>query len=253
MDDIKFSIVIPAYNEEGVITASLTQVLNFMTPFEPSFEIIVVDDGSSDKTAEKVADYAQYHPELKLIRAAHKGKAAAVRTGVLNTKGEFVLTVDADMATPIDELKRFMHWVDDHGYDIVIASREGRGALRKGEPKFRHIIGRTFNLFVRLMALPEFPDTQCGFKLYKGELARDVFGRLVVYADHDEVIKKPFFGAFDVEVLFISKLLGYKIKSVPVTWTYIKTSRLNFWGNSVKMALDVLKIRLNGLKGVYRR
>lgn len=253
MEDIKYSIVISAYNEEGVITASLTQILNFMTSFEPAFEVVVVDDGSIDATVAKVADYAQYHPEIKLIQAAHKGKAAGVRTGVLNTKGAYVLTVDADMATPIEELKRFMHWIEDHGYDIVIASREGMGALRKGEPLFRHLIGRAFNLFVRLLALPEFPDTQCGFKLYKGDLARDVFGRLIVYADHDEIIKKPFFGAFDVEVLVICKLLDYKIKSVPVTWTYIKTTRLNFWGNSVRMAMDVLRIRLNSLKGAYKK
>ena len=251
MEDTNYSIVISAFNEEGGITATLTQILSYMATFDPYFEIIVVDDGSVDATAKKVEDYAQYHPEIRLIKAAHKGKAAGIRTGVLNTSGTYVLTTDADMATPIDELKRFMHWITDHGYDVVIASREGSGATRKDEPLFRHLIGRAFNLFVRLIALPEFPDTQCGFKLYRGDVAREVFGKLIVYADHDVVLKKAFFGAFDVEVLFICKKLGYKIKSVPVLWTYIKTTRLNFWGNSVKMGIDILKIRLHGLKGSY--
>lgn len=253
MDEgINYSIVIPAYNEEGGITASLTQVMNYMSSFDPLFEVIIVDDGSVDATAQKVEDYSQYHSEIKLIKNPHKGKAAAVITGVLAAQGKYILTADADMATPIDELKRFVHWIEDHGYDAIIASREGAGAKRQGEPLFRHFIGRAFNLFVRIVALPDFSDTQCGFKLYKGQMAHDVFSKLKVYSDQGKVIKKPFFGAFDVEVIFIAKKRGYKVKAVPVTWTYIKTTRLNFWGNSVRMALDVLKIRLNGLKGAYK-
>ena len=251
-EQINYSIVIPAYNEEGGITASLTQVMNYMSSFDPLFEVIIVDDGSTDSTAQKVEDYAQYHSEITLIKNPHKGKAASVITGVTAAKGKYILTADADMATPIDELKRFVHWIDDHNFDAVIASREGAGSKRQGEPISRRVIGRAFNLFVRLVALPNFADTQCGFKLYKGEMAHDVFSRLKVYSDKDKVIKKPFFGAFDVEVIFIAKKRGYKLKAVPVTWTYIKTNRLNFWGNSVRMAWDVIKIRLNGLKGVYK-
>jgi dolichyl-phosphate beta-glucosyltransferase len=253
MDEvINYSIVIPAYNEEGGITASLTQVMNYMSSFDPLFEIIVVDDGSIDSTAQKVEDYAQYHSEITLIKNLHKGKAAAVTTGVMAAQGKYILTADADMATPVDEIKRFVHWLQEHEYDIVIASREGAGAKRQGEPLFRHIIGRVFNFMVRIIAVPQFADTQCGFKLYTKDVAHDIFSRLIVYKDTDKVIKKPFLGAFDVELIFIALKRGYKVKAVPVTWTYVKTTRLNFLGTSYKMARDVIKIRLNGLKGAYK-
>ncbi len=253
MDEgINYSIVIPAFNEEGGITASLTQVMNYMSSFDPLFEVIVVDDGSFDSTAQKVQDYAQYHPEITLIKNPHKGKAVAVTTGVLAAQGQYILTADADMATPIDELKRFVHWIEDHEFDIVIASREGAGAKRQDEPVFRHVIGRVFNLMVRLIAVPQFSDTQCGFKLYTKDSAHDIFSKLIVYKEQDKVLKKAFLGAFDVEIIFIALKRGYKVKSVPVTWTYIKTTRLNFLETSAKMARDVIKIRLNGLKGAYK-
>ncbi|MFA5775994.1 MAG: dolichyl-phosphate beta-glucosyltransferase [Patescibacteria group bacterium] len=248
---IDYSIVISAYNEESRITKTLTQTLSFMNQFAPAFEIVVVDDGSKDKTAEVVEEYAKDHPEIKLVKNVHKGKAAGIRTGVLKSSGKMVLMMDADMATPLEELKRLATWINDNDFDIAIASREGIGAERQDEPLYRHIMGRVFNLLVKTVIGLDFQDTQCGFKLFKGDVARKVFSHLIVYGDNLPQIDRPFFGAFDVEVLYCARQMGYKIKDIPVKWNYVPTTRLNILANSYKMARDVLRIKILGLKGAY--
>lgn len=248
---MKYSIIIPAYNESDKIVRSLTQVTAFMREFADEFNVYVVDDGSLDNTANLVTEFSKANPEVILIKIEHKGKAAAIITGMLRADGDLLYMCDADLATPITELKKMTVWLFDHDYDVVIASREGTGAVRIGEPYYRHFIGRVFNLLVQLTALWGISDSQCGFKLFKREVAKDVFNSLVVYGPNAKKRKKPFFGAFDVEVLFLAKKAGYKIKELPVTWHYVKTSRLNFFDNSYNMALDVLKIRLNSLRGKY--
>lgn len=248
---IDYSIVIPAYNEESRITKTLTQTISFMNSHSPSFEIIVVDDGSKDNTANAVEEYAKDHPEIKLIRNIHKGKAAGVRTGMLKAMGKLVLMMDADLATPLEELKRLAIWITDNNFDIAIASREGIGAKRQGEPFYRHVMGRIFNLLVRIVLGLKFQDTQCGFKLFKLDVAKNVFSHLIVYGEDLPQISKPFFGAFDVEVLYCATQMNYKIKDVPVKWNYVATTRLNVLSNSYKMARDVLRIKIQGLKGAY--
>lgn len=250
---IDYSIVIPMYNEEGRITKTLTQTLAFMSSFAPSFEIIVVDDGSKDSSVEMVETYSTDRTEISLIKNKHKGKGIAVRTGMLAAKGKYILMMDADMSTPIDELKRLANWIKENNFDIAIASREGIGAHRVEEPFYRHIMGRTFNYLVSLVAVQGFKDTQCGFKLFTQEAAKNTFSRLIVYGDKDKEISKPFLGAFDVEILFIAKSLGYSIKEVPVKWNYVPTTRLHVLNTSLKMARDVFLIRLNGLRGAYKR
>ena len=250
---IDYSIVISAYNEESRITKTLTQTISFMNTFAPSFEIIVVDDGSKDNTYQAVENYAKDYPEIKLIQTVHKGKANGVRTGILKTSGRLVLAMDADLATPLDELKRLTSWIVDNDFDIAIASREGIGAQRQNEPFYRHIMGRVFNRLVKTALDLKFEDTQCGFKLYKGDIGREIFTKLVVYGDNLPKITKPFFGAFDVEVLYCAKELGYTVKEVPVKWNYVPTTRLNIVANSVKMGRDVLRIKLTGLKGAYKK
>lgn len=250
---IDYSIVISAYNEESRITKTLTQTLSFMNGFAPSFEIIVVDDGSKDKTAGVTEDYIKDHPEIKLIKNVHKGKAAGIRTGMLASTGKLVLMMDADLATPLEELKRLTTWINDNDFDIAIASREGIGASRQNEPFYRHLMGRAFNTLVRTTLGLDFQDTQCGFKLFKGDVARTVFSNLLVYGENLPEINKPFFGAFDVEVLYCAKQMGYKIKDVPIKWNYVATTRLNALSNSYKMARDVLKIKILGLRGAYQQ
>ena len=249
---MEYSIVIPAYNEADKITSSLTQVLGFMRNFSDSFEIIVADDGSSDKTADLVEEYSKNNPEVKILRLSHKGKSGAWISGVGEAQGNYLYLADADFSAHISELKKLLVWMRDQEFDIVIASREGKGAQRIGEPFYRHVIGRCFNLLVQIITLPGIKDSQCGFKLFKRDVARKIFGKLVIYGNFEKELKKPYFGALDVEVLYIARKLGYKIKEVPVTWTYVKTSRLNFFANAFKMARDLVKIRLADFKGAYK-
>lgn len=250
---IEYSIVIPVYNESDKISASLTQVLSFMRTFSPSFEVIVVDDGSADNTADIVDEYSKNNPEITLIRAPHKGKSAALYEGVMRACGQYVYLADADFSTPISELKKLSVWLKDQNFDVVICSREGKGAQRVGEPFYRHMVGRIFNFLVQVIALPGIQDSQCGFKLFKGEVVKRIFNKLVVYGPNAKEIKKPFFGALEVEELYLARKFGYKIKEVPVLWTYVKTTRFNFLSNAWKMARDVMLIRLADIQGKYKK
>ncbi len=249
----EYSIVIPVYNESPVITSSLTQVLNFMKNFSGNFEIIVVDDGSTDKTVEAVEKYiANDEPSIKLLKLPHRGKGPAISSGVKEAQGLYIYLADADFATNISELKKLSVWIREQDYDIVIASREGFGAQRVGEPLYRHLMGRIFNFWVQLIALYGINDSQCGFKLFKNSVAKDIFSRLKIYRTDQKELKKAYFGAMDVEVLFIARKLKYKIKEVPVTWTYVKTTRLSIVDNSFRMAWDVLRVRLNDIMVGYK-
>ncbi len=246
------SIVIPAYNEEKNIRNSLERILIFLAEQSLTGEIIVVDDGSSDKTADLVESFAKDNPQVKLQREAHRGKGAAVRSGVLSAVGDFILFTDADLAVDIKEYKRLAVWLNEQGYDLAIGSREGLGAVRRHEPFYRHLMGRVFNLSVKIFVLRGFEDTQCGFKLFKKEAAKDIFSRLVTYGEKSPEIVRASVTAFDVEVLFLAKKLGYKIKEVPVEWEHVKTRRVHPVKDSVRMFLDILRIRYNSLRGLYK-
>jgi len=247
----EFSIIVPVFNESDKIVPTLTQIINFMKNFSDSFEVIVVDDGSLDNTVELVEKYTQGNPEIKIIRNSHKGKGPTVWTGITKAEGRFLYMADADLSTPIEELKNLFHWIMEHDFDIVIASREGIGANRMNEPYYRHLMGRLFNYVVQLVALPGIRDSQCGFKLFKKKAAKEIFKRLTVYGKNAKDIKKGYMGAFDVEVLYLARKLGFKVKEVSVTWTYVKTTRLNPAADSIKMVFDVLKVRFNDLRGLY--
>ncbi len=249
---INYSVVIPCFNEAGKILSSLTQILEFMPGFTESFEVLVVDDGSTDDTVAKVKEYQKTHSHIRLIENPHKGKGPTVWKGVMEAQGDFIYLADADLSAPISALRKLSTWLIDHDYDIAIASREGPGAERVQEPFYRHLMGRVFNFLVQLFVLPGIKDSQCGFKLFKRDAAKNVFSRLHIYGETAPEQRKAYLGAFDVEVLFLARKLGYKIKEVPVKWVYVKTTRLNPVQDSIKMALDVIKIRLNSLKGVYK-
>lgn len=250
---IEYSIVIPAYNEEAAITSSLTQVISFMKSFAASFEIIVVDDGSTDKTVEAVEKFAKDYTEITLKKNPHKGKGFAVRTGMLMSSGEYVLMADADMATPIEELKRLMVWIKDHDFDIVIGSREGVGAVRHNEPYFRHFMGRIFNIIVQTLTVSGIKDTQCGFKVFKAKVAHEIFENLVLFGPNTPETDVPRVTAFDVEVLVIAKRRGYKVKEVPVHWTYVQTPRIHPLRDSIANLADVLSVKTNDLFGKYSK
>jgi len=248
---LEYSIVMSAYNESKNITSSLTQIVTFMRSFSSGFEVIVVDDGGTDSTADLVEQYAKENSEIVLIKNVHKGKGPSIYTGVMAAEGRLIYMADVDLATPISEIKRLSTWINEHNFDIVIASREGIGAKRNKEPLYRHITGRVFNFFVQLIALPGIKDSQCGFKLFRKEVAKKIFSKLHIYGEHAPEIAGAYLGAFDVEVLYIARKLGYKIKAIPVEWTFVRTDRLNLVIDSIKMLADITKVVINDRKGLY--
>ena len=245
------SVVIPAHNEKSNIGITLTKVTTFLNEFEPDYEILVIDDGSTDATYEIAQGTQGGNEKIILIKNSHRGKGFAVRTGVLKSQGKYVLLCDADLAVPIEELKRLLVWVKDNNFDIAIGSREGVGAQRKNEPFIRHLMGRVFNLFVQLIILPGINDTQCGFKLFKGDVVRKVFERSLLYGDLSKELKVPKVTAFDVEILFLARKMGASIKQVPIVWEYGVNSKVSKIRDSFINLTDVLKVRLNDMKGRY--
>lgn len=244
------SVVIPAYNEERRLSDTLEQVLAYLQKQDYLWEVIVVDDGSEDRTAEIAEGFAAQHPTVRVIRNPHRGKGYTVRTGMLASQGEYILFSDADLATPIEEWEKLLVYLE-RGYDVAIGSREGIGAVRYGEPWYRHLIGRAFNLLVRLVAVGGFQDTQCGFKAFRHQAAKDLFSSLRLYGEDAPEIKGGAVTAFDVELLFLALKKGYKVKEVPVIWRYGKHSKVSPLRDSIHMFRDVLAVRLNDWRGVY--
>lgn len=244
------SVVIPAYNEEMRLPETLEQVLAYLERQDYPWEVIVVDDGSEDRTAEIAEGFARQYPAVRVIRNPHRGKGYTVRTGMLAGQGDYILFSDADLATPIEELEKLLAYLE-RGYDVAIGSREGVGAVRHGEPWFRHFIGRVFNLLVRLVAVGDFQDTQCGFKAFRQQAARDIFSSLRLYGEDAPEIKGGAVTAFDVELLFLALKKGYKVKEVPVVWRYGKHSKVNPLRDSIHMFRDVLAVRWNDWRGLY--
>ncbi len=250
----EISVIIPTYNEEKRgIKKNLGVAVDFLESEGYNYEVIVADDGSTDNTVTVAEKFAQGKERVRVLKLSHRGKGATVREGMLSAQGKYILFSDADLATPIEELKRLLNWVKEQGYDLAIASREGVGARRENEPWYRHFLGRGFNFLVKLVALRGIEDTQCGFKLFKAAAAKEILKRLKIYGKQEtEELKHPYLGAFDVEVLFLAQKLGYKIKEVPVTWHYTETQKLDPLRDSIRMARDVLMVRFNDLRGVYR-
>ncbi|MCL4534400.1 MAG: glycosyltransferase family 2 protein [Bacteroidetes bacterium] len=243
-------IVIPAYNEERRLPDTLSQVAGYLGKQQYSWSIIVVDDGSTDHTAEVVEAFVRQHPNVRLVRNPHCGKAYAVRTGMLASEAKYVFLCDADLPMPISELEKLLPPLQE-GYRVAIGSREVAGASRLDEPWHRHLMGRIFNLLVQLVAVGGFQDTQCGFKGFHRDAAQDLFRRLKLYASPDNIVKGPMVTGFDVEVLFLAKKMGYSTAEVPVLWHYVPGSKVSPLKDSVRMLMDVLRVRYNDLRGRY--
>lgn len=237
----QLSVVIPAYNEQARLPATLAAIEGFLARSGVTHEILVVDDGSVDETAAVVCAAAERNPRIRLLKNPHRGKGYAVRTGALEARGRVVLFCDADLSTPVEELTRFPKLLDGR-CPVVIASREGLGARRIGEPTYRHVMGRLFNLVVRLLAVPSIQDTQAGFKAFTRPVARDLFGRQTIDG----------FG-FDVELLYLARKRGYGILEVPVHWEHRGSSRVDPVRDALRMLRDVLRVRWNDRLGRYDR
>jgi dolichyl-phosphate beta-glucosyltransferase len=228
------SIVIPAYDEEKRIEGSLSEACAYMNDFGMEYEIIVVDDGSSDGTGRIVDHIAKELRNVRLVRyEKNRGKGHALRTGVLVTEGDFVLVMDADLSTPMEELRKLLPYLSDDEFDIAIGSRAlALSDIIKKQPWWRRGMGKTFNKIVKTLVIDGFSDTQCGFKLFKGEIARGLF----------EEAKIDRF-AYDVEILALAKKKGYGIKEVPIRWINSPESRVDPVKDSLQMLADLVRIR----------
>lgn len=246
------SVVIPAYNEAARLPVTLNKVMSYLEGCEHTYEVIVVDDGSEDRTADIVEEQGRDHDHLRVIRNPHRGKGYAVRTGMLAAAGRYVLYSDADLSAPIEEVSKLLPYLEGK-FDVAMGSREGVGARRYDEPNYRHIMGRVFNGVVRLVALPQFNDTQCGFKAFRRDVAQELFSSLHLYGENAGYIKGAMVTGFDVEVLYLALKWGYKVKEVPVHWYYAPTSKVNPVKDSYRNFRDVVKVRWNDARGIYSR
>ena len=235
------SVIVPAYNEERRIGPTLEKLVGYLTsrPFE--WEVLVVDNGSDDATATVVESWASEVPQVRLESLPTAGKGLAVRHGMLRAEGKLRFMCDADMSMPVEHLDDFLDRMGE-GYDIVIGSRQTEGARRFDEPLVRHLMGRVFNRIVRVVAVGGFEDTQCGFKMFRGQTADEVFPRQ----------RATGFG-FDVEVLFIARRRGASILEMPIDWHHEPSSKISPVADSVRMVMDTVLTRWRGLVGVYRK
>lgn len=234
------SIIIPAYNEEVRLPGTLEQVTSFLDVQAYPAEVLVVENGSQDRTLDIAREFSQRFTYLKALHVDGRGKGLAVRYGMLQATGAYRFICDADLSMPIKEVNRFIPPALPE-MDVAIASREAHGAIRYNEPLYRHLTGRFFNLVVRLLALPGLQDTQCGFKCFRGAVAEEIFPLQTING-----------WSFDVEVLFIARQRGYQIVEIPVPWYFSPDSKVRIFHDLYKVGLDLIAIRRNAWRGKYK-
>jgi dolichyl-phosphate beta-glucosyltransferase len=230
------SIVIPAYNEERRLPETLRQILGWLAHTSFTFrELIVVDDGSRDGTVRVVEDFAKANPFVRLAKnPGNRGKGYAVRNGMLEAKGEWILYTDADLSTPIGEIEKLCRAAREQGAAVAIGSRAvDRSLVEVHQPALRELSGRAFNLVMRAVTGLPFRDTQCGFKLYRADAARQIFSQ-----------QKQEGFSFDVEDLLIAKKLGLRAVEVPVRWANVEGTKVRL-SQGIMSFLDLVKIRMD--------
>jgi dolichyl-phosphate beta-glucosyltransferase len=235
------SIIIPAHNEEHRLPPTLKAVDAYLDKQSYTSEIIVVENGSQDLTAVVTEAFAADHPRVRVISETGRGKGLAVRRGMMEAKGEYRFICDADLSMPIEEVSKFLPPALEN-YEVAIGSREAPGARRFNEPPYRHFQGRVFSFLVKVLALPGFEDTQCGFKMFRAQAAKDIFGVQVFNGM-----------SFDVEALFVARKRGYKIVEVPIDWYYRAESRVHPILDPLRMLRDIIVIRNNWIRGLYQK
>lgn len=233
------SVVVPAFNEEPRIGSTLDAVVAYLREQPYTWEVLVVDDGSSDRTAAVVSERASEDERVRLETLPHRGKGWAVRHGMLAVTGQLRFMCDADLAMPMEQLGGFLDRMAE-GYDLVIGSRQIAGAQRIGEPRIRHLMGRVFNWGVRLLAVRGFEDTQCGYKCIRGQAADELFG----------LQRTAGFG-FDVEVLYLATKRGMRVMEMPIEWHHRDSSKVRRVADSFAMLRDTLMLRLRDAAGRY--
>lgn len=250
MGKIFLSVVIPSYDEMANLQKGvLDKVEHFLSKKNYSYEIIIVDDGSTDGSAEFVREFSSNNPKFRIIENSHLGKAGAVTAGILYAKGSYVLFSDMDQATPIEEIDKLLPSFNN-GFDIVIGSRNSQ---RRGAPWTRVLMAKGM-VFLRilLVGIHGISDTQCGFKMFRHDVAQKLFKKMSeLHNNFQKVSGSNVSAGFDVELLYIAQRMGYKIKEVSVNWLYVETRRVNPIKDSLAGVIDLIRIKLKALKGEY--
>jgi glycosyltransferase involved in cell wall biosynthesis len=238
-----YSIIIPAYNESQRIAASLERIINFRSTAAWHAEIVVVDDGSRDNTAEIARRYAAQCPQVRLVQnPGNRGKGYSVRNGMLHARGALLIFSDADLSSPIEEAAKLVAAIRD-GAGVAIGSRWMRPELMtERQPVYRQLFGRIFNLLLRVLLGLNFKDTQCGLKAFSRAAADQIFPR--------QRIER---WGFDPELLFLARQLGFPTVEVPVQWAHDERSKINPLKDGIKMFTEVLRVRWYALTGKYRQ
>ena len=250
MKKVYLSVIIPCYDEMANLQKGvLDKVKSFLDKKKFSYEVIVVDDGSTDGSEAFVLEFIKENPHFSLIKSEHFGKAGAVTKGMLEAKGEIVMFSDMDQATPIEELDKLLPYFDE-GYDVVIGSRNDR---RKGSPLSRQIMSRSWMLLRNLVIGLGITDTQCGFKMFRHETAMKLFEKInSLHSGFRQVGGSSVSAGFDVELLYLAQQHGYKIKEVPVRWLYVETRRVSPLFDSLEALGDLLRIKRDAMAGKYK-
>jgi len=232
------SIVIPAHNEQKRLPGTLEEIFRFLEQQSFTTEVIVVENGSADNTHQIAVQFAKQHKNLSVLQS-EKGKGAAVQRGMLAAKGDYRFMCDADLSMPANEITKFIPpTLQD--FDIAIASREAKGAVRYDEPSYRHLGGRGINFIIQTLILPGLNDTQCGFKCFQAEVAEDIFSRQTLHG-----------WSFDIELLYIARRHGYHIVEIPIHWHHFSDSKVSALRDAFGMIRDIFRIHANARRGLY--
>lgn len=233
------SIVIPAYNEESRLPETLSQVAEFIASQPYETEVLIVNNNSTDRTEEIIQDFSSRVPHMQGLFEPQPGKGAAVRCGMLQSRGDYAFMCDADLSMPIAEVNRFLPPILE-GYDLAIASREAEEAVRFNEPLIRHLGGRLMNWLIQLTILPGLEDTQCGFKCFSRAAAKDLF-------NHQTLVG----WSFDIELLYIARIRSYSIREVAIPWYFHQESKIHALRDALKILQDIRIIHRNSSRGIY--
>ncbi|MBI5297682.1 MAG: glycosyltransferase family 2 protein [Chloroflexi bacterium] len=232
-------MVIPAHNEENRLPRTLEQVFAFLETQDYSAEVLVVENGSSDRTLEVARSFAEQHPQLRVLQNDERGKGLAVRLGMLEARGAYRFICDADLSMPIEEVAKFIPPALTD-FEVAIGSREARGAVRYNEPAYRHWGGRGINLVIRLLILPGLQDTQCGFKCFTAEASERLF-RLQTMPGW----------SFDIELLYLARRANMRIREIPIHWYFGDDSKVSAIRDALNMIRDIFRIHANARRGIY--
>jgi len=238
----EISIIVPAFNEEDLIVSTLDSLQEYLKERPERYEVIVVDDGSRDRTPGTIREWHERNPvDLRvLVNEQNRGKGFSIRRGVMESRGEYLIFIDADLPYELDAIEDFLNALRN-GYDLAIGSRVLPGSEVKGVPAMRYFAGQVFSWMVQLFLFSGLPDTQCGFKSFKASAAKEIFRRLTISG----------FG-FDVELLFVARKLKFRIQPIAVRMIHHRPgSRVRLLSHSLEMFSDLFVIRRNNLQGKY--